>query len=237
MDTALSFGPSMEGLHRRVDPDRWENIYVVGDVHGCRRTLTLLLEELAPGPEELVVFVGDLVRKGPDSKGVLEVVRERSNLLSVRGNNEQKLLDGEASLSSLTDSELAFLESLPVAISWDDSLVVHGGVDHRKPLADHTPTDLMNTRSLASDGGYARPLWFESREELPRVFFGHTVLSEPFATEWAVGLDAGCVYGGQLTAYDCTGERFLSVEPPEAYQSRSADDIVDPGPKPRRVSR
>jgi len=218
--------------HQRIDSTAWEDIYVVGDVHGCRETLERLLDTLGPSPDDLVVFVGDLLRKGPDSSGTLELVRERPNLRTVRGNNEQKLIEGRASLASLTDDDLAYLASLPVILSWDDVMVVHGGVDHRKPLAEHTLTELLNARSLAPEGGYERPYWFETRGDLPRVFFGHTVLAEPLVSRYAVGLDTGCVYGGRLTAYDYRTERTLSVDPPERYHSRSPDSIVDPQPDP-----
>ena len=228
MTPELTLDATLDADHRRLDSDDWDDIYVVGDVHGCRATLERLLDSLAPDRNDLVVFVGDLVRKGPDSEGVLDVVRSRPNLLSVRGNNEQKLVDGRKSVDSLTDDDLAYLDSLPAVISWDDAAVVHGGIDHRKPVAEHTLAELLNTRSLAPEGGYERPFWFETRRESPRIFFGHTVLAEPFESDHAVGLDTGCVYGGRLTAYDYRDSVFRSVEPPETYRSRSADSIVEP---------
>jgi serine/threonine protein phosphatase 1 len=228
MATTPTFGSELEGLHRRIDSTQWDEIYVVGDVHGCLNALERLLERIDPSDDDLVVFVGDLVRKGPDSEGVVELVAERSNLLSVRGNNEQKLIDGRKTLDSLSAADYAYLESLPVALSWEDALVVHGGIDHREPVEDHGLTDVLNTRSLAPDGGYDRPYWFETRREGPRVFFGHTVLSEPFVADHAVGLDTGCVYGGRLTAYDYRADELIAVEPRETHVSRDADSIVDP---------
>jgi serine/threonine protein phosphatase 1 len=218
---------SVEDYHQRIDSDAWDDIYVVGDVHGCRETFERLLDRLDVTPDDLVVCVGDLVRKGPDSQGALSLVRERENVLSVRGNNEQGLLDGSKSDPSLDEDDYEYMESLPLAISWDDAVVIHGGVNHRKPLADHSVEDLLNMRSLAG-GGYQRPYWFETRTEGPRVFFGHTVLAEAFETPYAVGLDTGCVYGGELTAYDFRAGEFVSVDPPETYESRSEDSIVSP---------
>ena len=232
MVSTPTLDPAIDAQHRRIDSTQWANIYVVGDVHGCRATLERLLDELDPAADELVVVVGDLVRKGPDSKGVLDLVRERENLLSVRGNNEQKLIDGRKSIDTLTEEDLAYVESLPAMLSWDDTVVVHGGIDHRKPVADHSLTELLNTRSLVPDGSYDRPYWFETRRETPRVFFGHTVLAEPFVTDWAVGLDTGCVYGGQLTAYDTAADELIAVDPPETYEERSSDSIVQPRLQP-----
>jgi serine/threonine protein phosphatase 1 len=223
----LRFDRRIETEHRRIDPDAWEDIYVVGDVHGCLEAFERLLDRLAVGDDDLVVTVGDLVRKGPDSGGVLDAVRRRDNVLSVRGNNEQYLVDGAKHHPDHGPDDIAYMESLPLAISWDDVLVVHGGIDHRKSLADHDPRDLLTMRSLAGSG-YQRPYWFEARSERPRVFFGHTVLSEPFESPTAVGLDTGCVAGRALTAYDYRRGRFVSVEAPTAHEQRSTDSIVAP---------
>jgi len=228
MPPELTLSATIDAPHKYIDSNEWNNIYIIGDVHGCLDTLEQLLDTITPESDDLVVFVGDLVRKGPDSKGVLDIVRDRSNFYSVRGNNEQKLIDGRKSIDTLTDSDLEYIESLPVIISWDDVAVVHGGIDHRKPLVDHTLMELLNNRSLVPDGSYDRPYWFETRRELPRVFFGHTVLADPFVTEYAVGLDTGCVYGGQLTAYDYRSGETIAVNPPETYVSRSDDSIVEP---------
>jgi serine/threonine protein phosphatase 1 len=229
VEAAVEFTDPIASNHRRVDTEAWDDIYVVGDVHGCREAFERLLDELDVGATDLVVCVGDLVRKGPDSKGALSVVRERDNAVSVRGNNEQGLLDGSKSDPALDAADLAYIETLPLAISWDDALVVHGGLDHRKSIRDHGATDILNMRSL-DDGGYQRPYWFETRTEEPQVMFGHTVLSEAFETPYAVGLDTGCVYGGELTAYHWQTGEFTSVEPAETYQQRGEDSIVSPQP-------
>ncbi len=78
------FSESIESQHLRLDPSTYENVYIVGDVHGCLGELTELLESLSVTDEDLVVFVGDLVRKGPDSRGVTELVRNSPNMYSVR---------------------------------------------------------------------------------------------------------------------------------------------------------
>ncbi|WP_266075325.1 metallophosphoesterase [Haladaptatus caseinilyticus] len=214
--------------HRRIDAEEWKDIYVVGDVHGCRTELEALLDTLSVGDDDLVVFVGDLIRKGPDSLGVLELVRSNDNLLSVRGNNEEKLLRGDTVLSEFGPAEREYVASLPVAISWDDSLVVHGGVDPRKSLSDHSIDDLQTTRSLRPDGSYDRPFWFERYDGPRRVFFGHTVLEQPIERTLTVGLDTGCVYGGSLTAYDYRHDEFVVQPSVGTGKERSDDSIVTP---------
>jgi serine/threonine protein phosphatase 1 len=213
--------------HRRIDADAWANVYVVGDVHGCLTELDALLDRLAPGRDELVVFVGDLVRKGPDSAGVVERVRAAPNFVTVRGNNEEKLLRGETALDELDEADLAWLGAQPVAISWDGGVVVHAGVDPRKPLVQHTVDDFETVRELGSEP-YEPPFWFDAYEGTERVFFGHTPLDRPLCRERAVGLDTGCVYGGELTAYDCGSDRFVSLAPDRTVRERAARKFVTP---------
>ncbi|XVH32136.1 metallophosphoesterase family protein [Haloferacaceae archaeon DSL9] len=226
--TDLGFSRALERQHLRIDPTAWADIYVVGDVHGCLTELDRLLDELAVTDDDLLVFVGDLVRKGPDSRGVVERVRALPNACTVRGNNEEKLLRGEKSLPELADEDLEWIADRPVAISWADALVVHGGVDPRKPLSEHDVDDLQTTRSLAPEGSYDRPYWYERYDGSPRVFFGHTVLERPVVADGAVGLDTGCVYGGDLTAYDWRRDELVSVSSNGVNVERSAAKIVSP---------
>ncbi|WP_207592715.1 metallophosphoesterase [Halomontanus rarus] len=210
--------------YRRIDLENWADVYVVGDVHGCLEELEQLLSKLELGEDDLAIFVGDLVRKGPESLAVLDRVSSSSSLVSVRGNNEQKLLAGDASLASFGAAEHRYVESLPTVIAWDGGLVVHGGVDPNRPLADHAPEALLTMRAPDGDG-YDGPFWFDEYRGPPRVFFGHTVLERPFESEWAIGLDTGCVYGGSLTAYDVRREEFVSVSA-RGHVERSAENIV-----------
>src|SRR5580692_7866895 len=64
---------------------------IVGDVHGCRAELEALLDVIRFTTGDQLVLVGDLLARGPDSLGVLDVVR-RVGALFVRGNHEEKLL-------------------------------------------------------------------------------------------------------------------------------------------------
>src|SRR5258708_33332683 len=64
---------------------------VVGDVHGCSGELETLLEQVMLGPGDRLIMVGDLVARGPDSRGVLATVRAAAGR-SVLGNHEAKIL-------------------------------------------------------------------------------------------------------------------------------------------------
>jgi serine/threonine protein phosphatase 1 len=225
--SAAQSGFETAPIHQRLDIESFDDIYIVGDVHGCIDELRELLNRLDVGTADLVAFVGDLVRKGPDSTAVLDLVQSQPNLVSVRGNNEQKFIDGNANSAQL-GGRLDQISELPAALSFGEALVVHGGVDPRRPLTAQTRADLLETRSIPAENGYTGPFWFERHEGPPRVFFGHTVLRAPVKREWAVGLDTGCVYGGQLTAYDYRRDGFVSVQAEKTYRSRDSAKFVDP---------
>jgi serine/threonine protein phosphatase 1 len=228
MTPHTKFSDDVEPHHTRLNAADYDDIYIVGDVHGSLAELESLLDRLALGADDLVVFVGDLVRKGPYSPQVLDLVRERENLRSVRGNNEQKIVRGDKEPDWLRPGDRAYMESLPVAISFGDALVVHGGVDPSRPLDDHTVEELLTMRAPAGDG-YDGPFWYESYEGPQRVFFGHTVHDRPMVSPDAVALDTGCVYGGTLTAYDYRTDSLISVDPVVTHEDRSDSKFVDPG--------
>ena len=60
--------------------------FVIGDIHGCAATLRRLVDEiLRPAPEDRIYLLGDLIDRGPDSKGVLDFIFElRERGLSTR---------------------------------------------------------------------------------------------------------------------------------------------------------
>ncbi len=78
-------------------------IYAIGDIHGCRAELDGLLalidaDDAARGGsvETVLIFLGDLVDRGPDSAGVVErlltLSRERPGTRFLKGNHEELFL-------------------------------------------------------------------------------------------------------------------------------------------------
>lgn len=63
---------------------------VIGDVHGYFYTLLALLDKLPPGEE--IVFVGDLINRGPRSANVIKLIRD-NKYKTVMGNHEQLFYD------------------------------------------------------------------------------------------------------------------------------------------------
>ena len=72
--------------------------YCIGDVHGCYKTLTELIQKINKTDNEAVFyFVGDNIDRGPNSKSVLDFLMDlKSEILhsfAIKGNHEQMLLD------------------------------------------------------------------------------------------------------------------------------------------------
>ncbi len=44
----------------------------IGDIHGCLEPLKLLWGMIDPQPDDRIIFVGDYVDRGPDTKGVID---------------------------------------------------------------------------------------------------------------------------------------------------------------------
>lgn len=68
-------------------------IIVIGDVHGCVDELQhLLFKDLRVDKTDRVVFVGDLIDRGPDPAGVVSLVFELENSVCIMGNHEEKAI-------------------------------------------------------------------------------------------------------------------------------------------------
>jgi len=65
-----------------------EPVAVIGDIHGCRDLLAALLARLGDMP---VLVIGDVVDRGPDSRGVVDLLMERG-VRGVLGNHEEWLM-------------------------------------------------------------------------------------------------------------------------------------------------
>jgi serine/threonine protein phosphatase 1 len=69
-----------------------DQIYIIGDVHGCYKTLLALVKQL---PEKAkIVFVGDLINRGPQSKQVVDFVM-KNGYDCVLGNHEDMMVNSE----------------------------------------------------------------------------------------------------------------------------------------------
>lgn len=207
---------------------------VVGDIHGCFDELTDLLDKAALTSQDRVVSVGDLIVKGEKNREVLDLFIADERFSAVLGNHDRALRRywrGET--VSLKDSQVktlrelehaealysAYLQQLPLMIDLGTHLVVHAGLRPDVALSSQVVEDLTELRTLGSDRTNREGVpWYERYDGDKMVLFGHWPAPSPRRGKHAIGLDTGCVYGYDLTAYIIETEEFLSVKARRAYE-------------------
>ncbi len=95
----------------------------------------------------------------------------------------------------------SFLKSLPYYWETEAYIFVHAGLRPKKPLDKQDLHDLLFIRS---DFIHSKYDWGK------RIIFGHTPFSEPLVEPNKIGIDTGCVYGGELTALILPDMEFIS---------------------------
>ncbi|WP_306253751.1 metallophosphoesterase family protein [Parvularcula sp. IMCC14364] len=104
-------GRPQNTIHKVSSGPKSETAYIIGDVHGCLKELTQLLgvieKDFAGDPSHpaKLVFLGDLIDRGPQSREVVEFLRTYSQALFqpvfLMGNHEEvflKILGGRTDL-------------------------------------------------------------------------------------------------------------------------------------------
>ncbi|WP_101833462.1 AAA family ATPase, partial [Frankia canadensis] len=228
---------------------------VIGDVHGCRGELESLLGELgyelrrddagrpvgARHPAgRRVVFVGDLVDRGPDTPGVLRLAMgmvAEGSAYAVCGNHENKLarvLRGNKvrighglaeSLRQLDEESAefraevsAFCDGLVSHLVFDGGalVVAHAGLKeayHNRASARVREFALYGDTTGETDE-YGLPVrypWARDYRGRAVVLYGHTPIPEPEWINNTLCLDTGCVFGGRLTALRYPERHLVSV--------------------------
>ena len=72
-----------------------ERIIALGDIHGCSKALATLVEAIQPTELDTLVFLGDYIDRGPDSRGVLDQIialSQSCTVVPLLGNHEEMLL-------------------------------------------------------------------------------------------------------------------------------------------------
>lgn len=72
-----------------------ERIIAIGDIHGCAKALKTLVDAIQPTEQDTLVFLGDYIDRGPESRGVIEQVMALGNhctVVPLLGNHEEMLL-------------------------------------------------------------------------------------------------------------------------------------------------
>jgi bis(5'-nucleosyl)-tetraphosphatase (symmetrical) len=116
-------------------------LIAIGDVQGCLASLDALLAQL---PQDArLVFVGDIVNRGPDSLGALRRVRELGErAVTVLGNHDLHLLAVSAGIRPMHDDDtmqpildapdsaelIDWVRTRPLAHFEEGTLFVHAGL-------------------------------------------------------------------------------------------------------------
>lgn len=211
----------------------------IGDIHGCIKALTSLIDFVALRSDDTIVTLGDYVDRGPDSRAVLDFVIELSNnhdLVPLRGNHEIMMLDarqkeswlgpwlsygGAATLESyggsfddVPDSHIEFLENDLMAHHESDShFFVHANVSPDIALADQTDAALY---------------WQKYNDPPPHcsgkiMVCGHTQQASglPASNGHSVCIDTRAWDDGWLSCLDVASGRIWQAN--EAGENRSFD--------------
>jgi serine/threonine protein phosphatase 1 len=200
--------------------------FAIGDIHGCLDKLERLLaacEAQAGGHGARYVFLGDYIDRGPDSRGVVELLMRRQQaqppgtVVCLRGNHEQMAIDAHADARAMPlwlansgastqrnyrhtggrieDAHLAWLAALPFCHDDGRRFFVHAGVDLSVPLNKQQDEVML----------WMREPFLSDCDEVDCgrfIVHGHTPLrtGKPDLRRRRVNLDTAAVIGGPLTA-------------------------------------
>ncbi len=238
---------------------------IIGDIHGCYTELRELLDLLGyqiettedtrshfglkvSHPEgRQVIFLGDLVDRGPDSPGVLKLVMSmvaQGTAYCVPGNHDMKLqkkLNGknvsikhglEKTWAQLEGESRVFKDQIKEFIY---SLVSHYVFDKGRLVVSHAGIkETMQGRGSGAVRAFClfgettgetdefglpvRYNWASEYRGKAMVVYGHTPVPEPQWLNKTINIDTGCVFGGKLTALRYPEETLVSVAAKEIYE-------------------
>ena len=213
--------PSLEAdLQARLEDGH--RIFVVGDVHGHLATFKALLHRLRLKPEDRVVCLGDMIDRGPDSAGLVALLRSHPQLVCIKGNHEQMAIQcvqlngtfeawppwmqrgGKSTYASyivqaegdLWEAKKAMLDDF----MWLDTLPTQIVLDeHRLVHAGYDPRmplDLQGEKELL----WIRKPWFTHESPVDpyrTVFFGHTTTTKLDDAAGNVAFSPTCLPDGR----------------------------------------
>jgi len=266
---------AVEIERQRLWTDRREDhgpFDIIGDIHGCHEELSELLERLGYVEQDAayahpagrqVIFLGDLVDRGPATPAVLRTAMamvSAGTALCVPGNHDVKLMRAlqgrQVKIShglaeSLEQLEGETPEFRQEVIGFVDGLVSHSVLDDGKLVVAHAGMNeklqgraSARVRSFALFGEttgetdeFGLPLrydWAGDYRGKAMVVYGHTPVPD---TEWVnntICLDTGCVFGGRLTALRYPEKELVSVPARRVYYEPMKPLVAEEASSERR---
>jgi hypothetical protein len=181
-----------------------------------------------------VVLVGDLYTKGPDPVGVWRLIQS-CGARGVLGNHDARLIawlagwrphdHGAARVCALLDEEgegwRTHLQALPLYLRVGRYIVTHAALHPSEGLGGTDRHMHLYGRRWPDDDRADNPFWWQIYEGEP-VIYGHDaargcVCRDRDGEPWIIGLDSGCVYGGQLSGWIVEQERLVQVQARKVY--------------------
>jgi len=233
-----------------------KRVIFIGDVHGCFEELMNLLTLCNSTQDDVVCLLGNLTDKGPSSIEVLNFVRTASNIYSVMGNHDLKVIKAYRShingsglkkkysfVQKMTQADYDWLFNLPYVISFPDqkAIAVHAGLVPGIPIDDQPLVHMVTMRNLSPQPDQTwLPLerpdagvpWASVWEGPMHVYFGHDSKRGLQNWKFATGIDTGCCKGYHLTAIVLPGGESISVPsksrapPPHALPVTQATPVA-----------
>ncbi len=200
------------------------DLYVIGDIHGCLAPLKNLLEHLQPDlHQDRLLFVGDYIDRGPDSRGVVDYILglkaryPAENIICLKGNHEVMFLDflaGKDRQLFLFNGGMNTLEDY-WGEDWGKLQELVLPLDHARFYQELRPFYTTEDYILVHGGlkpgvpleeqvdedlYWIRGEFIASPEDFGRrVIFGHTPFKQPLVLPNKIGIDTGLVYGNYLS--------------------------------------
>ena len=208
---------------------------IIGDVHGCIAELEKLLRKVDADPHrDDILFIGDLVNKGPESEKVFDLFLDLK-ADAILGNHEHAILKQHAGdwkpsrsykrlqkeFGKHFDRFVDEIRTWPAFRDTHDYLAVHAGVRPDLDVANTTIEQLVNIRNWDGEGRNLQddddPPWYDFYTDDKLIVFGHWAAKEGVVRDNAIGLDTGCVYGKKLTALILPERELVSVKAKKQY--------------------
>ena len=194
--------PSLEAdLQSRLDDGH--RIYVIGDIHGHLATFKALLHRLDLKPEDRVVCLGDMIDRGPNSAGLMHLLRLHPQVICLKGNHEQMAIQcvqsdgsfeawkpwmqrgGKSTYASYIVQANGDLyeakRQMAEDFMWLDTLPTQIVLDHLRFVHagydPRMPLDMQGEKELL----WIRKEWFQHEgavDPARTVFFGHTTTTK-----------------------------------------------------------
>lgn len=206
--------------------------FVIGDIHGQLGMLENLLAKIPWRPDkDALVFLGDYVDRGPDSRGVVDYIlslkREDTRISCIMGNHERMFLDYLAGVHGdlyLANGGLPTLKAYnrdypgvllgPIEIpsnhkSFFESLKPYFEIeDYYLVHAGFRPGIPTGLQSGVDMAWIREPFISSTYDFGKKIVFGHTPFLEPLVMKNKIGIDTGAAYGRRLCCLELPSERF-----------------------------